>query len=90
VVDNTTRDGGLMNNYQFSGEVVKDIYNTCVEFGIDHIEIGYKGDKKQFSQEEFASWKFCPEEAIRNMVGERMGQHTKFYGVTCPSQLRTS
>jgi 4-hydroxy 2-oxovalerate aldolase len=73
VVDCTIRDGGLMNNHQFSDEVVKAVYNACVEAGIDYMEIGYKGDKKQFSQEEFGTWKFCPEEAIKSIVEKKNG-----------------
>ena len=73
VVDCTIRDGGLMNNHQFSDEIVKATYNACNEAGIDYMEIGYKADKKVFSQDEFGTWKFCPEDAIQSIVGDKSG-----------------
>ena len=71
VVDCTIRDGGLMNDHQFDEELVKAVYKACVDAGIDYMEIGYKGDSKVFSKEEFGIWKFCPEDAIRNAVDEK-------------------
>ena len=41
VVDVTIRDGGLMNDHQFTDEVVRGVYESCVEAGIDYMEIGY-------------------------------------------------
>jgi 4-hydroxy 2-oxovalerate aldolase len=73
VVDCTIRDGGLMNNHRFDDEVVRAVYQACNDAGIDYMEIGYKADKKQFSEEEYGSWKFCNEEAIKNIVKENNG-----------------
>ena len=70
VLDCTIRDGGLMNNHNFDDEVVKAVYNACVEAGIDYMEMGYKGNQKIFSPKEHGSWKFCTEEAIRRVVSK--------------------
>ncbi|TDT67397.1 hypothetical protein EV215_1951, partial [Hypnocyclicus thermotrophus] len=40
VLDCTIRDGGLINNYHFSDEFVKKVYETCVKVGVDYFEIG--------------------------------------------------
>lgn len=70
VLDCTIRDGGLMNNHHFDTDLVKAVYQTCVEAGIDAMEIGYKADKKQFSTKDFGPFKFSDEEEIRKIVGD--------------------
>ena len=69
VLDVTIRDGGLMNNHRFSDEVVRGVYDACVQSGIDYMEFGYKGSKKIFSPSEYGPWKFCDEEDVRRIVG---------------------
>jgi 4-hydroxy 2-oxovalerate aldolase len=70
VMDCTVRDGGLMNNWKFSDDFVRSVYNACVEGGIDYMEIGYKSSEKAFSREENGPWKFCEEKDVRRIVGE--------------------
>ena len=70
VLDCTLRDGGLVNNFEFTDEFVKDLYNTNVAAGVDYMEFGYKADKDIFDEADFGKWKFCKEEDIRAIVGE--------------------
>ncbi len=70
IVDCTIRDGGLMNNHKFEPEVVKAVYQACVDGGIDYMEIGYKGDRNVFTASEFGLWKSCSEEDIRQILGD--------------------
>ena len=70
VMDCTIRDGGLMTNSRFDDEFVRAVYQTCVAAGIDYMELGYKGDKKIYSPQEYGCWKFCDEEDIRRIVGD--------------------
>lgn len=69
VVDCTLRDGGLVNNFAFTDEFVKDLYRTNIKAGIDYMEFGYKASKEIFKKEDFGKWKFCDEEDIRAVVG---------------------
>jgi 4-hydroxy 2-oxovalerate aldolase len=69
VLDCTVRDGGLMNNWQFSDEFVKGVYDSCVEAGIDYMEIGYKSSERAFSRKEMGPWKFCDEKDIKRIIG---------------------
>lgn len=64
VLDCTIRDGGLMNNHQFSDEFVRGIHAALVAAGVDYMEIGYKADKKLFSPEEYGLWKSCDEDDL--------------------------
>jgi 4-hydroxy 2-oxovalerate aldolase len=70
VLDCTIRDGGLMNNHQFSDEVVKAVYTACVEAGIDYMEIGYKASRKGLVAGEYGAWKYCLEDDVRRIVGD--------------------
>ena len=70
VLDCTVRDGGLINDHLFDDNLVKAVYNTCIEAGIDYMEIGYKASKKLFAPTKHGGWKFCDEDDIRRIVGE--------------------
>ena len=70
VVDCTLRDGGLVNNFRFSDEFVRDLYLTNIKAGVDYMEFGYKASKEIFNPENFGKWKFCDEQDIRNIVGD--------------------
>lgn len=70
VVDATIRDGGLVNNFFFDDEFIKELYETNVKAGVDYMEFGYKASKDMFDVKEFGKWKFCDEESIRDIVGE--------------------
>ena len=69
VVDATLRDGGLVNDFRFTEDFVRDLYAANVAAGIDYMEFGYKASKDIFKVEDFGKWKFCDEEAIREIVG---------------------
>lgn len=70
VLDCSIRDGGLVNDHMFKDDLVKAVYETCVEAGIDVMEIGYKGDKKIFAPDKYGVWKHCCEDDVRRIVGD--------------------
>ena len=70
VLDATIRDGGLVNDFYFTDEFVKDLYQTNVKAGVDYMEFGYKADKEIFDEKQFGKWKFCKDEDIRAIVGD--------------------
>ena len=69
VFDCTIRDGGLVNNFHFTDDFVRGVYNTCVKAGIDYMEIGKNNSKTLMCDKEFGAWNFCNEEDIRRIVG---------------------
>ena len=73
VVDCTLRDGGLVNNFYFSDEFVRDLYRTNLKAGVDYMEFGYKADREMFDTEKFGKWKFCSDDDIREIVGDNTG-----------------
>ena len=70
VLDATLRDGGLVNDFYFTDDFVRDLYKTNLEAGVDYMEFGYRADKKQFDVNKFGKWKFAEDEAIREIVGD--------------------
>ena len=70
VVDCTLRDGGLVNNFAFTDEFVKDLYLANIKAGVDYMEFGYKASKEIFNPDNFGKWKFCNEKDIRAIVGD--------------------
>lgn len=71
VFDATVRDGGLVNDFFFTDEFVKDLYDTNVSAGVDFMEFGYKADRDLFDESKFGKWKFCKEDDIWNIIGEK-------------------
>src|SRR5215203_5618788 len=76
VLDCTIRDGGLINNHQFSDELVRAVYEACVEAGVDYMEVGYKACPKQHSRGEFGPWKFCDEELLDQIFNDHDADKT--------------
>ncbi len=70
VLDATLRDGGLVNNFYFTDDFVKALYRTNVKAGVDYMEFGYKASKEIFNADKYGKWKFCDEDAVREIVGE--------------------
>lgn len=69
VVDATLRDGGLLNDFFFDDDFVRALYQANIKAGVDFMEFGYRASKELFDTSEFGKWKFCDEEAIREIVG---------------------
>ena len=70
VVDATIRDGGLVNNFHFTEDFIKDLYAANVAAGVDYMEFGYKASTEIFNPAQFGKWKFCKEQDIRSIVGD--------------------
>ena len=70
LLDATIRDGGLVNDFRFSDEFVKELYRTNIKSGVEYMEFGYKASKELFDVNAFGKWKFCDEAAIREIVGD--------------------
>ena len=70
VMDCTLRDGGLVNDFFFTDEFVKDLYEANLKSGVDYMEFGYKASKEMFDVKKFGKWKFCDDKDIRAVVGD--------------------
>ena len=69
VLDCTIRDGGLVNNWRFDDNLVRNVFRSLAKAGVDYMEIGYKSSEKYFSRDENGDWKFCSEEDVKPFMG---------------------
>lgn len=76
VLDCTIRDGGLINKHQFTDEVVRAVYDTCIEAGIDYMEVGYKNSPDLFPPEEFGPWRHCDEKDLDRLFDDHDADRT--------------
>jgi len=67
-LDCSIRDGGLINNWKFSDEIVRETYRAMSGAGGDYVEIGYKASKDMFAPKEYGGWRFCEDETVRRAV----------------------
>ncbi|ETT65339.1 MULTISPECIES: aldolase catalytic domain-containing protein [unclassified Paenibacillus] len=76
IVDCTIRDGGLVNNWDFSIEFVQKLYAGLNEAGVDYMEIGYKNSPKLLKGAEGAGpWRFLNDDFLRKVIPQK--GHTK-------------
>lgn len=76
VLDCTIRDGGLINNHQFTDQLVRAVYETCIEAGIDYMEVGYKNTPRLFPKSEFGAWRHCDEEDLNRLFHDHDASQT--------------
>ncbi|MBW7474424.1 aldolase catalytic domain-containing protein [Paenibacillus oenotherae] len=73
IVDCTIRDGGLVNNWDFSVEFVQHLYNSLNEAGVDYMEIGYKNSPKLLKGAESAGpWRFLDDDFLRKVIPQKL------------------
>ena len=70
VVDCTIRDGGLMNKWEFTDEIVRDLYLANVAAGVDYMEIGYFTSESYFKRGDVGPWRFCADADLRRIMGD--------------------
>lgn len=69
IVDCTIRDGGLVNNWDFSVEFVQHLYKTLNEAGVDYMEIGYKNSPKLLKGADTAGpWRFLDDNFLKEVI----------------------
>jgi 4-hydroxy 2-oxovalerate aldolase len=67
ILDCTIRDGGLVNNWDFSVEFVQDLYKSLSDAGVEYMEIGYKNSPKLLKGEA-GPWRFLDETFLRKVI----------------------
>lgn len=70
VLDATLRDGGLVNDFRFTDEFTRALYEANKRAGVDYMEFGYRASKRLFNQADFGPWKFATDDDIRRIVGD--------------------
>ncbi|MDD5598956.1 MAG: aldolase catalytic domain-containing protein [Victivallaceae bacterium] len=70
VTDCTLRDGGLINKWQFSHEMVRKVFLAVNQSGVDYMELGYRASRKMFDPKEYGPWRFTTDEDVREIIAD--------------------
>lgn len=73
ILDCTIRDGGYVNNWNFTQEQVKNLYQSLSNSGVDYMEIGFRREKIKDELSKFGPWYFCDEELLNNTLNDIKG-----------------
>ncbi len=68
LLDCSIRDGGLINDWYFSDDFVRNHVKLLNEAGVDYIEMGYKASTTQFDPKKYGKWRFCFDEDIKRII----------------------
>lgn len=72
IVDCTVRDGGLVNNWDFSVEFVQDLYQSLNEAGVEYMEIGYKNSPRLLKSDgSEGPWRFLKDDFLRKVIPDK-------------------
>ena len=71
IIDCTIRDGGLINNWDFSVEFVQDLYEGLSAAGVEYMEIGYKNSPKLLQATEPNPWRFLDDNFLNEILPEK-------------------
>lgn len=71
ILDCTIRDGGLVNNWDFSVDFVRDLYRSLSEAGVEYMEIGYKNSPKLLKGGDAGPWRFLDDNFLREVIPQK-------------------
>jgi 4-hydroxy 2-oxovalerate aldolase len=67
-LDCTIRDGGLVNNWDFSVDFVRDLYRALSEAGVEYMEVGYKNSPKLLKGADSGPWRFLDDRFLNEVI----------------------
>lgn len=73
ILDCTIRDGGYLNNWGFTEQLVSDLYGAVSKSGTDYVEIGFRSSEKYVDLKNTGIWRVTPEETIEKIVRNNSG-----------------
>jgi 4-hydroxy 2-oxovalerate aldolase len=69
VLDCTIRDGGLINNFQFTDDFVKAVYAAACDASVDIIELGKKlAVSDEYTRDKYGKWNFCDDDDLKMVI----------------------
>ena len=73
LLDCTIRDGGYVNDWNFTEEQIRECYLACSNSGVDYMEIGFRNFKKPELLNKYGPSFFCEEEYLNKVIGDING-----------------
>ncbi|MCF6280962.1 MAG: aldolase catalytic domain-containing protein [Candidatus Polarisedimenticolaceae bacterium] len=82
VLDCTIRDGGLINNYHFTDDLVKATYRAACDSGVDIVELGKKlAESDEYTREKYGRWNFCDDDDLNRVIDAHDSEHRPLIAV---------
>lgn len=82
VLDCTIRDGGLINNYQFTDDLVKATYRAACDSGVDIIELGKRlCESDEYTREKWGKWNFCDDDDLKKIIDSHDSEYRPLVAV---------
>lgn len=73
LLDCTIRDGGYVNNWNFTESQIRQCYEACCLAGIEYMEIGFRNRKTSQNLKKYGASYFCDEEFVNRVVSGLSG-----------------
>ncbi|CAD7847443.1 MAG: hypothetical protein [Olavius algarvensis Delta 4 endosymbiont] len=73
ILDCTIRDGGYVNNWQFSRDLVREVYRALSKGGVDFVELGFRNAAAFFRPESQGIWRLTTEEVLQDTLANIHG-----------------
>jgi len=67
IVDCTVRDGGLVNDWDFTPEFVAELYTALNTAGVEYMEVGYKNSPKLLKGNA-GPWRFLDDTYLKSVI----------------------
>ena len=77
ILDCTIRDGGYINNWNFSQLQVRELYKTLNESNVDFMEIGFRDNLKTYNNKIVSKWKKSTDNIIDSTIKDIYNENTK-------------
>jgi 4-hydroxy 2-oxovalerate aldolase len=76
-LDCTIRDGGYINNWNFSDSQVIELYTSLVKANIDYMEIGFRDNIERYNNKLVSKWRITQDIDINNTIKNIYNDSTK-------------
>jgi 4-hydroxy 2-oxovalerate aldolase len=71
VLDCTIRDGGLVNNWDFSVDFVRQVYRGLSAAGVDYMEVGYKNSPRLVNETGAGPWRCLDDQFLKEVIPQK-------------------
>ena len=80
ILDCSIRDGGYVNDWHFSPDLVREVYRAASKAGVDFVELGFRSSSKYFDPAKFGLWKFSSDQDLFQVTGKIRGAKIAIMG----------
>ena len=76
-LDCTIRDGGYVNNWNFSKNFVRNLYKTLLKCKYNYIELGFRDNLNSYNDKLVSLWRKSTDKIIKDTIEDIYNDDTK-------------